>query len=99
MLLSDKEQNREINGRDPPAPKDTVVDASLGMPLFWQERKTPALWKRLLGDVRGKAVFDITPGSGALARACMSLRISTAGRADMRRALLLRRESRDLSAR
>ena len=49
------------------------------MPLFWQERKTPALWKRLMTDVKARAVFDMTPGSGALARACMEEGISYAG--------------------
>ena len=46
----------QITGRvDTPAPSDTIFDASLGMPLFWQERKPPALWKRLLADVKGKS--------------------------------------------
>ena len=62
LPLIGKTQKGEIIGSKPPAPKEMVFDASAGMPLFWQERKTPALWKRLLGDVRGKAVFDITPG-------------------------------------
>ena len=43
------------------------------MPLFWQERKPKTLWAQLLKDLRGKAVFDATPGSGQLARACLEL--------------------------
>ena len=79
LPLLEKSQKQELTGRDPPASKDTVFDASLGMPLFWQERKTPDLWKRLLRDVKGKAVFDLTPGSGTLARSCMELGVSYAG--------------------
>ena len=43
------------------------------MPLFWQERKPKTLWAQLLKALRGKAVFDATPGSGQLARACLEL--------------------------
>ena len=56
-------------------PANAIFDASGGMPLFWQERKTPLSWKRLLGDVKGKVVCDLTPGSGTLARDCMEERI------------------------
>ena len=67
----DKEHKQQIIGRDPQVPAATLFDASGGIPLFWQERKTPVLWKRLLSDVKARAVFDLTPGSGALARTCM----------------------------
>ena len=68
-----------IMGHALEVPKDAIFDSSLGVPLFWQERKTVACWKALMSDVKAKAVFDLTPGSGALARACMELGTNYAG--------------------
>ena len=48
------------------------------MPLFWQERKSAAIWKRLLQDVRATVVYDLTPGSGQCARACLEAGIEYA---------------------
>ena len=45
----------------------------MGLPLFWQERKPKSFWVQLLKDLRAKVVFDATPGSGQLARACLEL--------------------------
>ena len=50
-------------------------DCSVGLPLFWQERKTVAFTKQLLQDAMAAAVFDLTPGSGACGRACFELGI------------------------
>lgn len=43
-----------------------------GVPLFWHESKPVIFWTALLHDFDIKAVFDLTPGSGALASACLS---------------------------
>ena len=56
---------------DVPAASRGVFDASLGLPLFWNERKGTAIWKRLLADLHAVAVFDLTPGSGMCAKAAM----------------------------
>lgn len=48
-----------------------MFDPSLGLPLFWNERKSFAVWKELLKDLHATCVFDLTPGSGQCARACM----------------------------
>ena len=73
LPLLAKDQKRLITARgDPPAPKDAVFDASRGMPLFWQERKAVALWKRLLENAKGQFVFDLAPVSGARARCYFS---------------------------
>ncbi len=70
MLASDKEK---VVGHAPEVPKSAVFDTGMGVPLYWQERKTVTCWKALLGDVQAKAVYDLTPGSGACARAAMQL--------------------------
>ena len=56
-----------------------LFDSSVGVPLFWQERKTVKCWKAILKDVQCKAVFDLTPGSGACARAAMEMGVPYAG--------------------
>jgi len=43
------------------------------VPLFWQESKPIAFWVALLQDLRAKAVFDLSPGSGGCAEAAMSM--------------------------
>ena len=48
-----------------------IRDSSTGMPLFWQERKNTTFWGQMLADLSVKAVFDLSPGSGQLARACL----------------------------
>ena len=55
----------------PSSSSKKVFDASLGHPLYWTERKTPKLWKELLKDLNATSVYDVTPGSGQCARACM----------------------------
>ena len=41
------------------------------LPLYWQERKPVAFWRQFLSDLDVRAVFDVTPGSGTLAKACL----------------------------
>ena len=60
-------------------PKECIFDSSSGVPLFWQERKSVDCWKALLYNHQAKAVFDLTPGSGAAARAAMELGVQYAG--------------------
>lgn len=48
-------------------------------PLFWQETKPISYWICMLTDFKIKAVFDMTPGSGALAEACLSLGLTYHG--------------------
>ena len=43
-----------------------------GRPLFWQETKSVSTWLTLLDEVSAECVVDFTPGSGALAEACLS---------------------------
>ena len=65
-------EKAKVTGAAPATPQAEIFDTGVGMPLFWQERKSVQCWKTLLRDVNAKAVFDLTPGSGACARAAMS---------------------------
>ena len=69
-------EKAKIHGCEALAPQEDLFDTSLGMPLYWQERKTVKCMKTLLKDVHAKAVFDLTPGSGVCGRAAMELGIS-----------------------
>ena len=69
-------EKAKIHGCEALAPQEDLFDTSLGMPLYWQERKTVKCMKTLLKDVHAKAVFDLTPGSGACGRAAMEMGIS-----------------------
>jgi len=64
-----------IWGAEAERPRQELFDTTLGQPLLWQERKTPAFWACLLTDLGVKTVVDLTPGSGSAARACMQLGI------------------------
>ena len=65
--------------RDAPVPCRKVYDSTMGLPLFWQERKPKTFWVQLLNDLKAKVVFDATPGSGQLARACLELGVAYTG--------------------
>ena len=76
LLREDKEK---IIGFRPPTTPEKLFDATTGMPLFWQERKSPKLWRQILEDLDAKSVFDLTPGSGSCARACLDAGIEYVG--------------------
>ena len=57
----------------PPTPSHKLYDTTMGLPLFWGERKSEGLYQQILKDLRVIAVFDATPGSGQLARACLEM--------------------------
>ncbi len=56
-----------------------MFDCAMGVPLFWGERKTVKMWAQILEDVDAKAVYDLTPGTGALASACLIAGITYVG--------------------
>ena len=56
-----------------PSPKVKHFDTSIGVPIFWQERKTIACWKALLEDVQCRAIYDVTPGSGSCGRLALEM--------------------------
>ena len=57
----------DIFGRACPQPPRKLFDTSSGEPLFWNDRKTAALWKQIISDVGAAAVYDLSPGCGWLA--------------------------------
>ena len=65
---------------DPPLPKSKIFDCTMGVPLYWQEHKdSKILAQILIKDLRGGAIFDASPGSGQLARACLEHGIQYVG--------------------
>ena len=74
-----KEDKQKILGGPAEIPKDALYDSSLGVPLFWNERKTVQLWAQILEDLDAKAVYDLTPGTGTLARACLDAGLTYTG--------------------
>ena len=69
-----RENKQTISGGSvlPPSPSAGVYDDTSGVPLFWQERKPELFYKILLQEWKVKNVIDLTPGSGTLARTCMT---------------------------
>ena len=70
---------QSIFGREPPTPLKTMFDVSMGEPLFWRDWKTQVLWKRIITDTEACAVYDLSPGSGLLAKQCLSIGIPYVG--------------------
>ena len=52
-------------------PSTKFFAGSVGHPLFWNERRSAEFWQHVLGNFNVKAVVDLSPGSGQLARACL----------------------------
>ena len=68
LPLISPEDKTKIMG-DLPADAPEFVRPAL--PLYWQESKPVGLFRRLIQDFDIDAIFDLTPGSGALAEAAM----------------------------
>jgi hypothetical protein len=71
MPLVSAVDKEKIHGVQPATPREKLFDCSMGQPLFWNERKTPAFWGQLMEDVNAKSVVDLSP-SGSLGRACLA---------------------------
>ena len=76
VKLQDKEK---ILGHKCEVPSTRLYDSPTGIPLFWAERKTKEFWLQLLQDLDVAAVFDLTPGTGTLAKACLDASILYSG--------------------
>jgi hypothetical protein len=75
MPLASHADKIQIMGFEGALPSAKLFDASMGSPLFWQERKPTKFWKAFLAHLDAKAVFDCTPGAGSCGRAAMELGI------------------------
>ena len=63
-----------------PTPPSRLFDASMGQPLFWSERKSPAFWGSLLEDLGAGSVVEVgSVGGAALGRACLMAGIPYVG--------------------
>ena len=63
-----------------PAPPAKLFNvAERGHPFSWKERKQIVWYARFLKDIAAGLVIDLTPGSGALARACLEAGIQYVG--------------------
>jgi hypothetical protein len=67
------EKSKIFTARKPPTLPESWVD-SYGQtePLFWQEAKPIEVWQSIIQDYQIKAIFDLSPGSGALAEAALN---------------------------
>ena len=54
-----------------PLPAKCLDHVPAGVPMFWGETKSVSTWWLLLEEVQAGCVVDLSPGSGALASACM----------------------------
>ena len=54
-------------------------EVGVGLPLIWQESKSVKMWSALVADLDVGAIFDCSPGSGALAEAAMRAGVHYAG--------------------
>ena len=54
-----------------PLPAKWLDHVPAGVPMFWGENKSAETWWLLLEEVQAGCVVDLSPGSGALASACM----------------------------
>jgi hypothetical protein len=68
-----KEKCKIFPARKPPnLPESWVEEHGRTEPLCWQEDKPIEVWKSIISDYKIKAIFDLTPGAGALAEAALS---------------------------
>ena len=73
------EDKAKIFGASGSLPAKWTKHIPAGCPMYWGETKSVALWVQILTEMCAKCVVDVTPGSGALAEACMILGIQYCG--------------------
>ena len=72
-LMSPEEKQKIFKDEGSPLPSKWQKRGFRGVPLFWCETKSVTDWSRVLEDTMTQAVVDLSPGSGALAEACMKM--------------------------
>ena len=70
-LMSAEEKRMIFNTGVNPLPNKWERRGLRGVPCFWCETKGVTAWVQVLEDTMSQAVVDLSPGSGALAEACM----------------------------
>jgi hypothetical protein len=76
--LGDKERAKII-GQSPVPPAGLFNVAERGHPFSWYEKKPISWYQTFLKEIAAKLVIDLTPGSGAMARACLDEGIQYVG--------------------
>ena len=72
-LISPEEKGKIFSDEVNPLPIKWRKRGPRGVPLFWCESKSVTAWEQILQDTMTQAVVDLSPGSGALAEACMKM--------------------------
>ena len=70
-LMNPEEKQKIFKDEVNPLPSKWQKRGFGGVPLYWCETKSVAAWSQVLEDTMSQAVVDLSPGSGALAEACM----------------------------
>ena len=73
------EEKQKIFGKSGSLPDKWLKNIPAGCPLFWGETKSVSFWVQILTEMGAKCVVDLTPGSGALAEAAMTLGVQYFG--------------------
>ena len=71
-LIAKQDKLTILGGSECPSPSAGHYDASRGMPLFCEECKPQDFLTVLLKEWMVEYVVDLSPGTGCLARACMT---------------------------
>ena len=74
-----EEDKKKILGGNAASVPEPLLQAMPAPVLFWQESKPVELLEQILVDFDIRAVFDVSPGSGALAEAALRLGICYVG--------------------
>ena len=72
-------EREAIVGQSPIPPAGLFDVADRGHPFSWHEKKPILWWKTFIKEIAANLVIDLTPGSGALARACLDSGIQYVG--------------------
>ena len=79
VTKADKTRILGITDETDQTPRTGLYDTTLGLPLYWNDRKSSDWWACLFGDLNAKSVVDLTPGNGCAARAAMESGIQYVG--------------------
>ena len=74
-----EQERAKIIGQSPVPPAGLFNVAERGHPFSWYEKKPISWYQTFLTEIAAKLVIDLTPGSGAMARACLDEGIQYVG--------------------
>jgi len=78
--MTSDDRAKMISKEECPSPAAGIFDVDArGHPFSWTERKPLAWYEVFLPEIRVALVVDYSPGSGALARACMNKNVQYVG--------------------